>query len=266
MQTPFVDEYIILNQADQSLVDALAPFALANRYVNTINRLKVRANISAANVRVVSDLACSPVNVGGGVTADANVFLDGKLLDMAADVANGLAMRESGRLQLTTAQIVDFSATQQLSFANFCRPSDPLAFPDANLSQAEGQRSVEIFTQLVGGILFHEYGHVWGWHYLLGVRDRLLNPGGGFYTFTSANEDQADFIAGVLSAKSGHQLSYPQFEMDLMAFTATYRANPGYVTFLGTLGWQQQFQRTSPQYSSLAVRKQTIERGYLAWR
>lgn len=262
---PVFSEPQVLGQMDQNLAGAVAPQWLANRYAATLGRLVQRAALAPPPAGVVSDLACTAVPFGGGVTADQLLVLDGKLLDMFADIANGLALRESARLSASVAQVVDAAAGLQLSFSRFCAASDPLAFPDAALTAAELERAVEIFTQLTGGIFFHEFGHVWGWHALLRLRDGLLSPGGGFFSYTSAIEDNADLTSGILGAKAGHDLAFAQMAYDLMAFVYFYRQAPGSLSFADTQTWNAQYGRTSPTYSSLAARKQLLGLGAAAW-
>jgi hypothetical protein len=119
---------------------------------------------------------------------------------------------------------------------------------------------------MVGGILFHEFGHIWGRHMLLRVRESSVYPQGGFFTYTSAIEDNADVIAGILSAKSNHDSSYPKFMVDLMTFTYFYRRAPGSVFFAQSLSWQGQYQQLEPSHSSSAVRKNLIGLGYQGWQ
>lgn len=261
-----VDEPFLLAQADQQLFDAVAAQIVTGRYQSTLNRLAERAQIARVQVAVVSDLACTAVPFGGGVAADRLLALDGKLLDLMAELANAIALRETGRISATDGQIVDAAAAQQLSFVRFCLPADPVAFPDAVLTPAEFDRSVEIFTQLVGGLFFHEFGHVWGWHTLAGLRDQIFFPSGGFFRYTSAIEDNADLISGVLNAKSGHDASYPKLMYDLMAFTFFYRRAPGSLAFDNVQTWQAQYQQAAPTYSSIAVRKSIIDLGYRGWQ
>lgn len=259
------DEGAYLLQKDQQLANALGRYVISNRYASTLNRLATRAGISRVQAAVVSDLACTSVPFGGGVATDSLLALDGKLFDVLAEVANALALRETGRLVAPLEQIVDNAAARQINFANFCVASDPIAYPDSLLSAAEFDRSVEYFTQLAGGLFFHEFGHVWGWHTLIGLRDRILFPAGGIFSYTSAIEDNADITSGILSAKSGHDPAMPKLTYDLMAFTYFYRRNPGFVSFSNIQAWDTQYAQSAPTYSSLAVRKTLIDLGYSAW-
>ncbi|HEX5312284.1 hypothetical protein [Aquabacterium sp.] len=260
-----VNEPAALFQTDLNLTRMLYANVIPDRYSATLSRLASRTQINGLNAQVVNDLACSPVPFGGGIAGADAVYLDGKLLDLMADIANGLAMKASGRLSASLSQIVDTAAAQQLSFANFCVPSAPLAFPDAMLTPAELDRSVEIFTQLAGGILFHEFGHVWARHTLLQLRDSIINPQGGFFAYTSATEDNADVISGVLSAKANHESTYPKMMIDLMTFAYFYRRSPGAVFFDQALTWQAQLQQMEPKHSSSAQRKMLIDLGFSGW-
>ncbi|SHM72928.1 hypothetical protein SAMN02787076_02042 [Rhizobacter sp. OV335] len=251
---------------DQQIVQSTSASYLAGRYTNTFNRLAQRASIARVYVQVSSDLACTAVPFGGGVAANTLMVLDGKMLDLMADVANGLAMRESGRTSLSLLQIVDLAASQQMSFSRFCQAADPLAFPDASLTPGELDRSVELFTQMTGGTFFHEFGHIWNWHSLAKLREQIFVPGGGLFTYTSVIEDNADIISGILNAKSGHAQSSAELAYDLMAFTVIYRRNPGGYSFGNTTSWQTQYQQTSPTYSSLATRKALLSSGFSGWR
>lgn len=263
--SPLPDESLALGQMDQQLTAAAAPFVQPNRYVATFNRLAQRASIGQVQAAVVSDLACTVMPFGGGVSSDRVLVLDGKLMDMFAEVSNALALREAGRLGASLEQMVDAAAGRQLAFGTFCLASDPLAFPDAVLTAEEQARAVEIFTQLTGGIFFHEFGHVWGWHALLKLRDGALWPGGGFFAYTSAIEDNADITSGILAAKSGHDLSRAQLAYDMMAFVYFYRQSPGSVSYAATQSWNAQYARSSPTYSSLATRKQLLGLGAASW-
>lgn len=263
--TPFVNEFLVLSQIDQNLNFSTAGTFVLGRYQATLQRLAERAQIDRVTVFVSSDLACTSVAVGGGIAGDALIVLDGKFLDVLAEVSNGLALRESGRISASIAQIVDSAAFSQLTFSRACLATDPTAFPDTALSAAELDRSIEIFTQLVGGLFFHEFGHVWNWHALLKFREQYTIPGGGFFTYTSATEDNSDVISGILNAKAGHSSSLTTFAFDLLAFTYLYRRAPGSLSFEQTSSWEIQYQQTAPTYSSLAARKGLIERGYRGW-
>lgn len=264
--TPFLDEPLALLQMDQRLLQGTSATIVANRYFNSLSRLAQRAQIARVFVYVSRDLACTSSPFGGGVAADTVIVIDGKMLDLMADVANGLAMRESGRLSLSIPQIVDSAASQQMSFARFCTTSDPLAFPDAALSSQESSRAVEIFTQFLGGVFFHEFGHTWNWHSLFKLRENIFVPGGGFSSYTSAVEDNADIIAGILSGKSGHDIALVKVSFDLMAFSYLYRRSPGSYSFNNTTSWQSQYSQTSPNYSSLAARKSLLDVGFIGWQ
>jgi hypothetical protein len=260
-----INEPALLAAKDQELLQASGALSVAPRFVNTLSKIAVRAQIARVNVFVVNDLACTSVPFGGGVATNAVIVLDGKLLDLMADVANGIALVETGRLQATISQVVDAAAAQQLAFGRYCAASDPLSFPDGALTQAERDRGVEVFAQLVGGLLFHEFGHIWNWHTLAGLRDQILFPSGGFFRYTSALEDNADLIAGVLSAKAGHDPSLTKLTYDLMTFTYFYRRAPLQTTFAAVQSWETQYQQSSPTYSSLATRKALIDAGYRGW-
>lgn len=263
--TPFGDEAWLLYTVDLNLDLATAPALLPGRYAQTLQRLRTRTGITGDDTRVVSDLACTAMPFGGGIAGDRVIVLDGKLLDVMAEVANGIALRESGRLAATDAQIVDAAAAAQLGFAFFCRAADPIAFPDAVLDSREFERAVEIFAQLAGGIYFHEFGHVWGWHALLRLRDQAFVQGRVF-GYSSAIEDNADLTAGILSAKAGHDARWPRMMFDLMSFTFMYRRQPGWVGYADVQTWAAQFQQLSPTYSPLAQRKQWVDLGYAAWQ
>lgn len=263
--TAVVDEPGILALQDQQLVQAAGGTVLAGRYNATLQRLAQRAQIARVNVIVSSDMACTAIPFGGGVGGNDVMILDGKFLDLMAEVANGLALRESGRVATPLDAIVDQAAAAQMSFPLFCRASDPIAFPDNVLTPQELDRSVEIFTQLTGGTFYHEFGHVWGRHRLLMLRDQLLAPGGGFFSYTSAIEDNADLTSGILSAKAGHAAEYPKLTYDLLTFSFFARRAPGTVVYANVNSWQVQYQQNSPTYSSLATRKSTIDLGYSAW-
>lgn len=265
VQSVFGDEAFILAQQDLQVASSVGFWVLPQRFTNTLNRLNARASVAPTDTRVVSDMACTQVGFGGGVAGDRVIHLDGKLLDLMAEVSNALALIDSGRLTATLTQVVDAAAAQQMNFSNFCRAADPIAFPDSALSLAEQDRAVEYFTQLVGGIYFHEFGHVWGWHSLARIRDQYLAPQGSFFSYTSVIEDNADLTSGILNAKAGHSASVTKLMIDLMAFQYFYRRNPGFVSFANVQGWSVQYQQTSPTHSSLAGRKGTIDVGYSAW-
>ncbi len=264
--TPLINEPLALLQMDQQLLQGTSATIVARRYESSLVELVRRANIARAFVYVSSDLACTSSPFGGGVAADTVIVIDGKMLDLMADVANGLAMRESGRLSLTIPQVVDLAAAQQMSFSRFCTTTNPLAFPDARLSSQEFNRSVEMFTQFLGGVFFHEFGHTWNWHSLFKLRENAFVPGGGFSSYTSAVEDNADLIAGVLSAKAGHDPALVKMSFDLMAFSYFYRRSPGSYSFNNTTSWQSQYSQTSPNYSSLAARKSLLDAGFSGWQ
>lgn len=264
--TPFINEPIALAQIDLQALQNTSRFLLLNRYSVILSRLMQRGGIGRLDTRIASDLACSAAQAGGGIASDSVIVMDGKMLDTMADVANGLALRESGRSTLSISQVVDAAAAHQMSFMRLCGFSNPLAFPDGLLTTIESDRATEIFTQFFGGILFHEFGHVWNWHSLVQIREQLFVPGGGFFRYTSAIEDNADLISGILNAKSGHNPFYTKMAYDLMAFTYLYRRSPSAFSFNQVTAWESQYSRISNTHSSLAVRKSLVDGGFFAWQ
>jgi hypothetical protein len=266
ISTNLINEPLVLAQQDVMLQEQFGPLVISGRFSKTLERLRTRAQIQSWKIAVLSDIACNGSSIGGGAAADSQIVLDGKQLDLEADIANGLALREAGKLSMSIPQIVDLAAAKQLSFAAFCKPTEPSAFPDAGLTTAEQDRAVEIFAQLAGGIVYHEFGHVWGWHSLNKIREQVLAPQNGLFRFSSATEDNADITAGILSAKAGHDQFFAQMAYDLMAFTYNYRRAPGSVSFVDTISWESQYNKSAANYSSLALRKTLVVLGYSAWR
>jgi hypothetical protein len=82
--------------------------------------------------------------------------------------------------------------------------------------------------------------------------------------YTTQNEDNADRIAGMLTAKAGNDLAVAQQMVDLMAFYVFQRANPiafgSFASIVGSL--PMQFQQNGGQHSSLAVRKALMAEGF----
>ena len=198
----------------------------------------------------------------GGHAGHGYVALDGKLLDIMNEVANYQAKFESGSTIDPLQFAVDNIVAYHNNAAGHAVPVE-CCYPLGSLTDAERERSDEIWESMVGAIFYHEFGH----YYLLFFLDRVRSSLDftGLVSYSSVSEDDADFIAGVLSAKAGHDPQWGQFTFDLM----TYYIGQGmgqFPTFSAvTNNAVVQFGSSSNAYSPLAIRKVNFQRGYDAF-
>jgi hypothetical protein len=183
--------------------------------------------------------------------------LDGKFLDILFDMANYIALSRSGRTFDSIYYAADNIVAYHLS-SNRTLPSGGYYYH--MLTPQEKMSSDELYLSMVGGIYYHEFGHYLLLHMLDSVRAQYDLSGTILYS--SASEDDADFVGGALSAKAGLDESAGLLMFDLMTFYSAYKSGQVYNFINITNNFVVQFQQSSITYSSLAVRKSNFSKGY----
>ncbi|MFA5936238.1 MAG: hypothetical protein WC787_05310 [Patescibacteria group bacterium] len=253
---PQQDEIAICQQQDQQGVNQI-PYS--DIFQPAIETLRNRAGISSSvPIYAVVDLQ-SIVSIGGGVTGHGLVLVDGKFLEILFEVASYIAMFNAGE----TADDYITAYDSIVSYHNSYPGQTMLLGMYYTESQAVMAETNELFYMLAGAILYHEYAHYWSWVCIDQLRAQL-NGGGILNYWPSKFEDDADIIAGVLTGKAGHPVVYAMLTMDLMAFY--YLQRQGYAqSFARIESDYNQYMQSSPNYSSLATRKNLIQRGWDDW-
>jgi|GEM_PF-3592298 len=254
---PNSSELHVLFSADNSATQyAVSSGAYVISFDNLVNIVGVKANF---NFWVESDFRTNIVasNIGGGYTGHSYVALDGKFIDMLNEIANYQAMFETSATFDSFFSAVDkvvwYHNSGIGSFLECC-------YPLANLTQEQREISDRYFFSMMGALLYHEFAHYYLYHMLDRVRGQL-DPS-GLVLYSSANEDDADFLAGVLTAKAGLDPIAAQLLFDLMVYYMGQRLG-FYLSFSQvTSSAFVQFLNTSPNYSALATRKQNFLNGY----
>lgn len=253
---PMANEISYCQQAD---AQEFATIPTTSAYDPLLNTLRDDAGISAvAPIRAVVDLQ-SVIPFGGGVTGHDIVLIDGKFIDILLELSQYLGMAELGETSddLTTA--LNTIVAYHNAYAGVSAPPGNYVAASPEAMQA----ATKHLAALAGAILYHEFGHYWAWVCIDGTRVSS-QPGFGLNYWPTKFEDDADLIAGVLSAKAGHSATDATMMIDVMAFYTLHRQ--GYVqSFSAVEAAYTQYMQNSPNYSSLAVRKQTIMRGYQDW-
>lgn len=225
---PTLPEQAYLHQQDQFIYGNLQGNIEVGRYAFTISLLLSRAGIAsnAVNVFIVKDFSCG-TSVGGGLALNSILFLDGKLLDILSEAANYQALLNSGKESAPLDQVMSSIVTRHVSRP--CLSNDPIAYPLDRLTPDERSAADEMFYEMVGGIFFHEFGHVWGWDALTSLRAQTYDPtlASFFALYPSAREDRADVIAGALTKKSGHQISNAILWLDVAAYLWLFQRGYG---------------------------------------
>jgi hypothetical protein len=194
---------------------------------------------------------------GGGHAGHDYFALDGKFLDILFDMANYIALSRSGRTFDSIYYAADNIVAYYLS-SNRTLPSGGYYYH--MLTPQEKMSSDELYLSMVGGIYYHEFGHYLLLHMLDSVRAQYDLSGTILYS--SASEDDADFVGGALSAKAGLDESAGLLMFDLMTFYSAYKSGQVYNFINITNNFVVQFQQSSITYSSLAVRKSNFSKGY----
>jgi len=239
-------------------------------YDGAISRLKQQVGMSpTVNIRVVTDLACFEP-AGGGMTGLNIVTVDGKFLDILSEYANYRALAESRIFaESTLASLGQNAAINHIvSYHQLypCNNAPAAYYPSSLLSTTTASRATQIFDSLAGAIMYHEYGHYWAHALSDSILDQAFfsqfTPYGYINVYPAREENDADFVAGILSHKSGHDLSLSEEMIDLMAFYMYFRQ--GGVTDIAQVenSYLAQFVQQNPKYSSLAARKSIIQHGY----
>jgi len=252
---------IELQQLDY--IDAIRTNSLyssENYHLQIIRTLNQKANIADSVKGFVEVDMKNNTNlwmISGGHTGHNYVAMDGKFIDILFEMANYIALTRSGRVYDSIYFAADNIVAYHLS-SNRTLPSGGYIYD--LLTPQERVDANALFLSLVGAIYYHEYGH----YMLLHMLDisRANYDATGLVQYSSANEDDADFIAGALSAKAGLDVQAGQLMFDLMAFYSAYKG--GYVFNFANItnNYVIQFQQNTVTYSSLAVRKTNFINGF----
>lgn len=229
-----------------------------------IHDLRVTAGIAFnVPISVTPDLVFA-TSIGGGLTGHTFVVVDGKFLDILAEYSTYLVLAETGQTGVSRVQAIDAIVARHNSASG--TNAQPTLFVQSSLAGTGDVQRVESYLRdFAGAILYHEYGHYWAW----GCVDTLratLPATNLLYFYPSKIEDDADLIAGVLSAKTGHSLARSQEMVDLMAYYTLNRFGMAQSFGQVAASYAGQFQQPNRMYQSLAGRKATIARGFGDYR
>ena len=259
---PQGQEFTALNHSDQQRA---GQSTRSTRDLDKIIRLLESVGIpTSLFVIVETDMRLNPV-VGqavGGHAGHSYVAVDGKFVDMLDEIANYYAREEFGSTAVSPQSAID----NIVAYHNLTRgSSSPITccFPSSGLTNAERERADVIRDSLVGAIFYHEFAH----YYLMHSLDRIrssFDPT-GIVLFSSVAEDDADFIAGALSAKAGLEPDWGKFMYDLMMFYSAQRQGTLNSIIAVTNSAVVQQGTGSQSHSTLAVRKANYDRGYAAF-
>ena len=144
--------------------------------------------------------------------------------------------------------------------ANYGGNVEECCYPLGELTDAEEEISNEYFWSMFGAVYYHEYAH----YYLYAILDFLRGQFdiSGIVLYTSAIEDDADYMSGVLIAKAGLNREVAKLEFELMTYYWG-RRNGLYDEFSEVPSDAViQFTKISSAYSPLATRKANFSNGY----
>ncbi|MBZ4333521.1 hypothetical protein [Corallococcus sp. AS-1-12] len=241
--------------------NSLASMPFTSVYQDLVNTLVNHASIGGNVVRVVPDLM-SLKPAGGGVTGHLIVVMDGKFFDILTEYTNYLAAHDTGLTTTGRVPAVNAIVASHNSIRGGAAPQS--LFPTAALDSYARKRARHYLLDYAGAILAHEFGHFWAWGCVDQLRMQSASAN-GFYIYPAMVENDADFITGALTAKSGHDLTRAQEMIDLMAYYALQRQSPSASILDIEVSYDQQFRQQYPTYESLAGRKQLIAQGYNAY-
>lgn len=264
--TPDYNASVFLATQDSLL---LGSFVLSNpiEYIASITQLKADANIDPlVNFQVTPDIRCNLPGslVAGGQAGSSLLILDGKLFDIYAEVANWSVLHGDGAI----TDPFDQAVTRIVSYHDSapCQQLAPILYPDRFLSFSQLQRSIALFRQLAGNVIFHEYGHYWQG----AMYQQLLQKITGTdvysnYLFPSRFEDEADVIAGILGKKTGALVINLQVAHDLMTYKGMRHIYPqlAYRDFI--LSADALVSSVDRSHSTPSQRKTLLKTGYDAY-
>ncbi len=233
-------------------------------YTNSMNRLKTLSKLSS-NVPfyVEIDLRVNPPvsQIRGGHAGHEYFSVDGRFVDMANEIANYYAMRDFSRSLVDEIEAID-----QIVFfhnLNVGGASMECCFQLSLLTNQERERSDYYFWSIFAVMAYHEFGHYYLYHALDQLRSSIDFT--GLILYSSVIEDDADFIAGALSAKAELDIGFGEFAYDLLFYYSAQGIGQLFSISQVFGNPALQLYQSSPNYSSLSVRKQNFRRGYNAY-
>ncbi len=164
--TPF--EQVSLDVLDDSLA-ALADAFPYDAYDAAGDFLLDAVDVDPGpNGQVLTDFRDAGLLFGGGAAGHDVLILDGKFLDILSEYATFLALSQTGQ-DLTDPEdaldtiVVSHNASPMTNSGGITWMVDDLDAPTLAISN-------DIFSALMGGVLYHEFGHVYLFHVLDGLR------------------------------------------------------------------------------------------------
>ena len=246
----------LLQALDANLYQDLTTAPIVNTYQADIGLMAVRAGLGSVSITTVSDMRLSAPRVrgfGGGMAGHGFLVIDGKLLDVLADYARYVALREAGvAFANDDGMLNDIVARHNAVFG-----ANPLglSFMADALTPSQTVRAREVFLRSAAPMLYHEFGHLFLWNSL----DRLRASTGqlpSYFLASSLNEDDADRVTGALVRKSGGTAADIAFLYDVLTFY-TYARGGAVTTIQQVRSSQVQNVSPTPTYSTPAGRKST---------
>ncbi|MCZ6463633.1 MAG: hypothetical protein O7A09_04780 [Proteobacteria bacterium] len=254
--TPF--EQVSLDALDDSLAALADAFPYAD-YDAAGDFLLDAVDVDPGpNGQVLTDFRDAGLLFGGGAAGHDVLVLDGKFLDILSEYATFLALRQTGQ-DLTDPEdaldtiVVSHNASPVTNPDGITWLVDDLDAPTLAISN-------DLFSALMGGVLYHEFGHVYLFHVLDSLRDNnMLMP--GLDLQPTEAEDAADTVAGMLIAKAGLDLATLLEMFDILAYYSIQQVAPD--TRIADI-LDPDFQNLSldGEHSSVAERKQLASDGY----
>jgi hypothetical protein len=226
----------------------------------TMKTLFGRVGITAGRGSYVEEdlrLNAPLAQVAGGHAGHDYFAVDGKFLNILDEIANFYGKLHHGFNGQAPIDAIDqIVACHNLTLG----ARVACAYPYDSLSSAEKLSSDYVYESLIGVWVYHEFGH----YYLLHLLDFLRGPldPTGLVSYSSASEDDADFVAGALAAKAGLDPNWGVESYDLLVYYASQRLGR-YSSYVEVLDDPMvQLQSVSASYSPNAVRKQNFLNGY----
>ena len=228
-------------------------------YENLVRSVATRARISSnASFTVTQDFQLIPgIRFSGGIAGHEVVMLDGKYLDILFEYANYLVMRERNLTFDDGLLAINSIVANHNSYFGF--RTYFTRYNGLFLNFSDQQYAESLFQSLIAFIVYHEYAHVYLNH---AVESSRISSYVEYYqvNFSSTQEDAADFIAGVLIAKSGLSYNLANFGLDILHFYIDQRT--GFRTSINQIPSDAFFDNPNDRYSTLINRHQSVAMGW----
>jgi hypothetical protein len=232
-----------------------------------VDNLKSDAGISpSVQIEVTYDLRTSAVlgTVAGGDTQHNFVILDGKFLEISSDYSTWISTQEAQKRVPSEAERTAAIDSIVIAHMSMIQPVPPLYGNPGNLPPDILSKWTDHFKSMAGAIMYHEYGHYWGWALLSGTI-RKHQQVSALALHPSGYEDQADLISGMLSKKAGHNPNDGMLMFDLMTYYGLYKLGLAQSFSQVTNSTVLQYTSLNAAYSPISARKNTFGIGYTSF-